>query len=100
MPRVRQLTPELRREDERRRQIHRNYDIIRAAIRISDYKTTKALTDALDVNYQTFNTSIRTGSIRAVDMARLIHVLGLDNDTVLALMGSPKKCRYEKGYVS
>ena len=100
MPRVRQLTPELRREEERNRQIQRNYDIIRAAIRISDYKTIKALCEAMDVNYQTFTTSLRSGSIRAVDMARITRLLDLDDGTVMALMGNPKRCRYEKGYVA
>ena len=100
MPRVKQLTPELRREEERNRQIQRNYDIIRVAVRISDYKTVTALAKAMGVNCQTLHSSLRSGSIRAVDMARLIQMLCLDNDTVLALMGSPKKCRYEKGYVA
>ena len=64
MPRVKQLTPELRRDEERNRQIQRNYDIIRAAIRISGFRTITAFTKAMGMNYQTFNTSLRTGSIR------------------------------------
>ncbi len=100
MPRVRQLTPELRREEERNRQIQRNYDIIRVAVRISDYKTVTALAKAMGVNCQTLHSSLRSGSIRAVDMSNVIRLLELDDDTIRALMGNPKRCRYEKGYVA
>lgn len=100
MPRVRQLTPELRREDERRRQIVRNFDIIQAACRISGYKTFKTLCAAIDMPYSTFYQGLKYGSIRAVDMARVIQILELDDETVQALMGNPKRCRYEKGYAA
>ena len=100
MPRVRQYTPELRTEDARRRQADRNRDIIVAACKVSDYKSLAGLSRELGVSYSSLYQSLRLGSIRAVDMAKVIRLLELDADTVQALMGNPKRCRYEKGYVA
>lgn len=95
MPRVRQLTPELRRADDRRRQIVRNASIIQNAARQSEFGSVKAIAADMGVPYTTLIQSIKLGSIKAVDMAGIIRRLGLDEDTVLALMGSSKRCRYE-----
>lgn len=97
MPRVRQLTPELRREDERRRQITRNCVIVSNAARQSEYGSVKAVADEMGVAYSTLRQALKTGSIRAVDMASVIRILKLDDDTVRALMGNPKRCRFERG---
>ena len=100
MPRVRQLTPELRKADNRRRQIVRNFDIIQAAVRQSEYKNMKNLFAEMNIPYSTLYQGLKYGTIRAVDMATIIQLLGLDDETVQALMGSPHRCRYESGYVS
>lgn len=100
MPRVRQLTEEMRRDAQRREQAQRNLDILMAAVRVSEYKSLTGLANAIGVKYSAFYQSLRNGSIRAVDMARVIQALKLDNETVHALMGCPKKCRFEKGYVA
>lgn len=81
----------------RQEQIDRNFTIIKNATRIQLGSMHK-LAAALGVNYDTLYASLKSGSIRAVDMAAVIRVLNMDNETVLALMGKKKKCRFEVGY--
>ena len=95
MPRTRPLTAELQRADQRRRQIVRNCRILNNAARQSEYGTLKAVASELDIPYSTFRQSIQYGSIRAVDMAMVVRLLELDEDATNALLGNPKRCRYE-----
>ena len=81
----------------RQEQIKRNQVILRNAARIQ-MGSMENLSSAIGVNYHTLYASLRSGSIKAVDMAHIIRVLRLDNETVLALMGNPKRCRFEVGY--
>lgn len=85
--------------DARRAQIKRNHTIIKNATRIK-YGSMKRLADSIGINYNTLYANLRSGSIKAVDMAIIIRALCLDNETVMALMGNPKKCRFEAGYES
>ena len=72
---------------------------MQAAVRQSEYGNFKIVCEEMQMPYSTLYQNLKYGTIRAVDMARLIRLLDLDDETVLALMGNPKRCRYEKGYV-
>lgn len=97
MPKTRTLTDAARRAEAREAQIKRNHDIILEACRRSEYGSLQAITDVMGIKYTTMSEALRCGSIRAVDMANLVRLLGLDTDTVLALMGAPERCQYERG---
>lgn len=88
-----------KKKTQRDAQIERNRTIIRNATKIK-FGGLARLANEMGIKYSTLYSSLQSGSIKAVDMAGIIRILRLDNETVLALMGNPKKCRYEVGYES
>lgn len=96
MPRVRPLTSAERAAQERDKQIRRTFQIISMACRMSDFQTLSGLASELNIPYTTLHSQLRGGSIRAIDMARIIKTLNMDDQTVLAISGKPEKCRYER----
>ena len=89
--------PKVNIKNNRLEQIKRNHVIIKNAARIQ-MGSMENLASAIGVKPQTLYSSLKKGSIKAVNMAHIIRVLRLDNETVLALMGNPKRCRFEVGY--
>lgn len=96
MPRIKPLTAAERAAQERDKQIRRTYQIISMACRMSDFHSVAGLASELNIPYSTLHSQLHGGSIRAIDMARIIQALGVDDQTVLALSGKPEKCRYER----
>lgn len=95
MPRVRQLTEALRSEEKRKSRTERNKRIIMNAARAKTGSSLKNICADLGIAYGTVYSRLRTGNIRLTDVVDIAEQLDLDDDTLLALMGRPKKCRYE-----
>ena len=95
MPRVRQLTEALRTEEKRKSRTERNKRIIMNAARAKTGSSLKNVCADLGVPYGTVYSRLSSGSIRLTDIVDIAERLDLDDETLLALMGRPKKCRYE-----
>lgn len=83
MPRVRGFTPEQQRLADGERILR----YIQKKCHTHRLRSLTGLADALDINYNALYSSLRTGSIRAVTMMRIIKALDMTNEDVLVLMG-------------
>lgn len=94
MPRVRQLTPELRTAERKASQTVRTKRIIEVAAK-SRNMTLKDLSDRLGWKYNTLMSRLDSGSLRVSDMTMIADVLRFDDETMASCCGSRTRCRFE-----
>lgn len=95
MPRVRKLTEALQKEERLKNRTKRNKKIIMNAARANMGASLNNVCVDLGVPYTTVYSWLKSGNIRLKDVVEIADLLDLDDETRLALMGRPKKCRYE-----
>lgn len=98
MPRVKQLTPALRKEEAERAQRERVIRIINAACAASG-EDRQSLAKKAGMDYQQFNRRMRgEADFRMLELCSVADALNLDAAVRASLCGAKQKCRFEAGF--
>ena len=95
MPRIRQLTPELRAEQQKRDHAKRSKGIITAAARCAGMSLTD-LSRATCINYDTLLRHMDSGRLDLHEIGRIGSALSFDSQTYAAVCNAKEPCRYER----